>query len=202
MCDLLLSRVTKTSKNSVIMAPTKNKPSWKHPHTALKNYILYYGPGLRDNCTDFQKKYLAHVRASFGANVVRSRRIMFFTVTEAPDRITTKQFEQLDAFDQAEWKDQMRRYQEEKSKVMQMLQRCYSILFGSCRLSLKNKLRAHPEYLSMIEYNKESCGALYRIVNDLCNGAGRTLNCTLTMLDTVYYNMHLIKGSEYSGLSE
>jgi len=37
--------------------------------------------------------------------------------------------EGLDAFDQADWKEQMRRYQEEKSKVMQVLQRCYSILF-------------------------------------------------------------------------
>jgi len=86
----------------------------------------------------------------------------------------------------------MRRYQEEKSKVMQVLQRCYSILFDSCHLLLKNELRAHPEYVSMIENKKESCGALYRICNDLCNGAGRTLNCTLTLLDTVY-SMHLIK---------
>ena len=96
---------------------------------------------MRDNCKEFQKKYLAHIGANFGANVVRSiREDNVFTVTEAPDRITTKELEALDAFDQAEWKEQMRRYQEEKSKVMQVLQRCYSILFDSCHLSLKNKV--------------------------------------------------------------
>ena len=98
------------------MAPAMKKPSWKNPHSALENYIHYYGTGMRDNCTDFQKKYLAHIGANFGANVVRSiREDNVFTVTEAPDRITTKELEALDAFDQAEWKEQMLRYQEEKS---------------------------------------------------------------------------------------
>ena len=72
----------------------------------------------------------------------------------APNRITKEELEDLDAFDQAQWKEQMRRWQEEKSKVMQVLQRCYCILFDSCRLSLQNKLRANPDYISMTKDNK------------------------------------------------
>jgi len=53
----------------------------------------------------------------------------------------------------------------------------------------------------MFENNKESCGTLYRIINDICNGSRRNVNCTLTLLDTVY-SLYLVKGSEYSGLSE
>jgi len=61
ICEILLSRVTKASKYSKIMAPTMKKPSWKNPHSVLENYILYYGTGMRYNCTEFQKKYLAHI---------------------------------------------------------------------------------------------------------------------------------------------
>lgn len=42
---------------------------------------------------------------------------------------------------------------------------------------------------------------LYRIINDLCNGGGKTLNSALTLMYAVY-NLHYVSGNDYIGLSE
>ena len=152
----------------------------------LEDHYFYYGKGMNVKLVTTKEKILIYIGKKYTMSESASLQAgkPKLIGMKHPDKLTKTQHEALEFWEQEQWKNQMKRYNDALASVHKNLSSCYAIIWDQMTNPLKNKLRADDDFRN-IEDEKNAC-KLWTLISKVCNKVTGIDDFSTRLFDSLY----------------
>ena len=157
----------------------------------LEEATFYYGKDMNSKYVTSKEKLLSFVGKKY--TMSESSSIDLGTPTligyPKPAKHDKTAYDALVFYEQESWKLEIKRYSNANAALIKNLSSCYAIILGQCTNSLKNKIKADPDYATA-DTHKNSC-ALFAIITKTCNRVSSIDHVPTNFVESLYSMMDI-----------
>lgn len=152
----------------------------------LEDHYFYYGKGMNVKLVTTKEKILIYIGKKYTMSESASLQAgkPKLIAMKHPDKLKKAQHDALEFWEQEQWKNKMKRYDDAMASVHKNLSSCYAIIWDQMTNPLKNKLKADDEF-RIIEEEKDAC-KLWTLISKICNKVTSIDDFSTRLFDSLY----------------
>ena len=136
----------------------------------LEDNTFYYGPGMDAKFIASKEKVLNFLQKKFSASEkisILNGQLTLVGIAFPKKIKDDAEFKALEMWEQEQWRNEMKRYNDYKYSVHKNLTTCYGIIWDQMTTALQNQLRRDSSFKT-IEL-EQSSPKLFMLLSDICN---------------------------------
>ena len=176
--------------------PTKKqdnntKKRFQGETAGLEDAIFYYGKDMNSKYVTSKEKLLSFIGKKYTMSESTSidKETPSLIGFVLPKKHVKKVYDGLPFWEQEEWKLEIKRYSNANALLVKNLSSCYAIIWGQCSNSLKNRIKADPDYATADD-TKDSCN-LFAIITKICNRVSTIDHVPTSFVESLYSLMNI-----------